>query len=64
MTPIKLTKRQEQLLRELAVEPRYVSDGYSPGRALLELGFVEDIGWIHLRITDAGREWIKERDTK
>jgi hypothetical protein len=61
---MKLTKPQEALLRELEQEPRYVGESYSPGKALLELGFAEDVGWSHLEITDAGRKWIKERDAK
>jgi hypothetical protein len=64
MKPIKLTKPQEKFLRELAIEPRFVASQYKPGRRLLAIGFAEGIGWKKMAATDAGREWIKERDAK
>jgi hypothetical protein len=61
---MKLTKPQEALLRELAEESRYVACQYKPGIRLVELGLAKNIGWRHLAITEAGRQWIKERDAK
>jgi hypothetical protein len=61
---MKLTKPQEQLLRELERGVRYVADQSEPGRRLLAIGFAYDTGWRNLEITDAGRRWIKEMDAK
>ena len=64
MKPIKLTKPQEALLRELGNWPLYVADCYKPGNALVSLGLAHPRGYGYLEITDAGREWIKERDAE
>jgi hypothetical protein len=64
MTPVKLTKPQEALLRELAGKPRYVVENYAPRKRLKGLRFVSEIEWSIFQVTDKGREWNKERDAK
>jgi hypothetical protein len=63
MKPVKLTKPQEALLRELAKHARFVTEEYRPGQQLLSLGLTWYVGDI-MHTTAAGRQWIKERDTK
>jgi hypothetical protein len=64
MTPTKLTKPQESLLRELAKEAVCIDRSYEPAVVLVRCGFVREEFYASsiLLITDAGREWIKERD--
>jgi len=60
---MKLTKPQEALLRELNERAQFVAEEYRPGQRLLSLGLTwydRDI----MLITEAGRQWIKERDAK
>jgi hypothetical protein len=67
MTPVKLTKPQEALLRELANGPKCIGFRNHPRYRLLSLGFItyrqDGMTWWTV-ITDAGREWIKERDAR
>ena len=56
--PVKLTKPQAELLRDVAIKPRSGGRHYPPLMKLLALGFVEEKpGWIgtSYAITAAGR---------
>ncbi len=55
----KLTKPQQELLRDLAIRPEHVNGFYKPGQTLLMLGYATckegAFGEVELTITEAGR---------